>query len=63
MLQEKLELSEAFKLKDIKFNCFILLLNFIFIFTLTLSLRYGRNPSIHLPTEYSSYNGCGDGIS
>ena len=48
-------MSEAFRLNDIKFNRLIILLNFIFIFTLTLSLRYGRNLRIHLPTGYPRY--------
>ena len=55
ILQEKLELSEAFRINDIKFNRLILLLNFIFIITWTLSLRYGRNLRIHLPILYPRY--------
>ena len=54
--KRKLERSEAFRLNDIKFNGLILLLNFIFIFTFTLSLWYGCNLRIHLPTGYPHYS-------
>ena len=61
ILQENLELSEAFRLNHIKFNRLILLLNSIFIFTLTLRLRYGCNRRIHLPTGYPHYHWEGKG--
>ena len=51
-------MSEGFRLNDIKFYRLILLriiFIFILILTSTLSLRYGRNLRIRLPTECPRY--------